>query len=328
MKIQVHLGERAAVIPFGIATAFFRVWGYTLSVGRRDGWPGKRKGAKGLRVCAEALFALNWAIDTTLLACSAQLCGERLRWGRLAASGLLGGVYAVAAVLPGAGFLRLAAVEVCAAGLICLAAFGASGRLFRLTAFFFALAACFAGIVFAVTQTVGTGLLRLPGGGVYPVNAAGLLAVAAVLLALCRLLFSGFAQHTRREVRELTLSLCGRTLSLRALLDTGNTLKDPLTNEPVLVANWTAAQTLLPGVSLCEADFHHAPELLQRLSRQAPEVKCRLIPYRAVGVREGLLLAVRCTVQEKGGDRQKALAAFSPTPVSGGEFEALTGGRI
>lgn len=291
-------------------------------------WQPERKGGGNLRVCAEALFALNWAIDTSLLACSARLCGERLRWGRLAASGALGGVYAVAAVLPGADFLRLAVVEACAAGLFCLTAFGASGRLFRLTAFFFALAACFAGIVFAVTQTVGTGLMRLPGGGVYPVNAAGLLAVAGVLLALCRLLFSGFAQHTRREVRELTLSLCGRTLSLRALLDTGNTLKDPLTNEPVLVANWTAAQTLLPGVSLCEEDFHHAPELMQRLSREAPEIKCRLIPYRAVGVSEGLLLAVRCEIREKSGIPKKALAAFSPTPVSGGEFEALTGGSI
>ena len=281
-----------------------------------------------MRVCAEALFALNAAIDTSLLACSARLCGERLRWGRLAASGALGGVYAVAAVLPEAGFLRLAAVEVCAAGLFCLAAFGASGRLFRLTAFFFALAACFAGLVFAVTQTAGTGLLRLPGGGVYPVNAAGLLAVGAGMLAACRLLFSGFAQHTTREVRELTLALTGREVALRALLDTGNTLKDPLTNEPVLVANWTAAQTLLPGVSLCEEDFHHAPELMQRLSREAPEVKCRLIPYRAVGVSEGLLLAVRCEVREKGGVPQKTLAAFSPTPISGGEFEALTGGRL
>ena len=281
-----------------------------------------------MRVCAEALFALNAAIDTSLLACSARLCGERLRWGRLASAGALGGVYAVVSVLPGAGFLRLAAVEACAAGFFCLAAFGGSRRLFKLTAFFFALAACFAGIVFAVTQSVGTGLLRLPGGGVYPVNAAGLFAVAAVMLASCRLLFSGFAQHSGREVRELTLALCGRTVSLRALLDTGNTLKDPLTNEPVLVANWTAAQTLLPGVSLCEADFCHAPELMQRLSREAPEIKCRLIPYRAVGVSEGLLLAVRCEIREKDRVSQKALAAFSPTPVSGGEFEALTGGSI
>lgn len=287
-----------------------------------------REGGGDLRVCAEALFALNTAIDTSLLACSARLCGERLRWGRLVASGALGGVYAVAAILPGAGFLRLAAVEACAAVLFCLAAFGGSRRLLRLTAFFFALAACFAGLVFAVTQTAGTGLFRLPGGGLYPVNAAGLLAVGAVLLAACRLLFSGFAQHTRREVRELTLALSGREVTLRALLDTGNTLKDPVTNEPVLVANWTAAQTLLPGVSLCEADFHHAPELMQRLSREAPDVRCRLIPYRAVGVSEGFLLAVRCTVREKDGRVQKALAAFSPTPVSGGDFEALTGGRV
>ena len=53
-----------------------------------------------MRLCAEALFALNAAIDTGLLACSARLCGQKLFWRRLIAAGCLGGVYAVAAVLP------------------------------------------------------------------------------------------------------------------------------------------------------------------------------------------------------------------------------------
>lgn len=281
-----------------------------------------------LKICAEALFALNAAIDTGLLACSARLCGEQLRWGRMGLAGALGGAYAVAAVLPEAGFLCTTPVMLCAGAGLCLAAFWGSRRLFRLTAFFFAAGSFFAGLVFAVTQTVGTGLLRLPGGGFYPVSAAGLLALGALTMALCRLLFSGFAQHESREVRELTLSLSGRGTHLRALYDTGNTLKDPMTNEPVLVAEWTAAKALLPNIMLCAEDFRHAPELLQRLAREAPEVKCRLIPYRAVGVSEGLLLAVRCEAREKGGTLQPALAAFSPTPVSNGEFEALTGGRV
>ena len=80
-----------------------------------------------MRLCAEALFALNAAIDTGLLACSARLCGQKLFWRRLIAAGCLGGVYAVAAVLPELGFLRSGLVKLCAAVGMCLLSFGASG---------------------------------------------------------------------------------------------------------------------------------------------------------------------------------------------------------
>ena len=280
-----------------------------------------------MRICAEALFALNMAVDTGLLACSARLCGERLIWRRLLTAGALGGIYAVAALLPGLDFLQHGLVRLCAAWLIGLAAFGASARLFRLMALYFGCACGFAGVVFAMVQLTGTGLLELPGGSYYPVSAAALLAVGAVCLAVCRLLFSSCAQHTGRSYEELTLILGQQRVQLRALRDTGNTLKDPLTNEQVLVAGWQTAARLLPQVRLCEQDFFDAPELMRRLSLEAPGVRLRLIPYRAVGVSQGLLLAMRCEMEQNGQARRPALAAFSPTPVSSnGEFEALTGG--
>ena len=280
-----------------------------------------------MTLCGEALLFLNAAIDTGLLACSARLCGERLRWGRMALAGILGGIYAVAAVLPGLGFLRHGLVKVSMAAGICLIAFGASTRYFRLTAVFAAMGCLFAGLVTAFTQLTGTGLLRLPGGGFYPVSALALLSIGALCMAAVRLLFAGSLQHTARTYEMLTLRLGETTLALRALVDTGNTLKDPMTNEPVLVLDWNAAAKLLPGMHLQEQEFSHPAELMRRLMRESPTLRPRLIPYRAVGVTQGLLLAVRCERKDKSGKFTPALAAFSPTPVSsGGDYEALTGG--
>lgn len=280
-----------------------------------------------MRLCAEALFALNAAIDTGLLACSARLCGQRLPWRRMLLAGCFGGVYAVAAVLPELGFLRSGLVKLCAAVGICLLSFGASRYFARLTAAFCAAGCVFAGAVTAFTQLTGTGLMRVPGGGYYPVSALALCAVGTLCAAVCRLYFSACAQYTARSFEQLTLRLGEREITLRALVDTGNALKDPITNEPVFVLDWQAAARLLPDVTLSERDFARPPELLQRLSREKPSVRLRLIPYRAVGVRQGLLLAVRCERKGKNGRYLPALAAFSPTPVSGGgEYEALTGG--
>ena len=242
-------------------------------------------------------------------------------------AGFLGGVYAVVALLPGFAFLRHGLVKISMAAAICLTAFGASMRYFRLTAVFCAMGCLFAGLVTAFTQLTGTGLLRLPGGGFYPVSAMALLSIGALCLAIVRLMFAGSIQHTARSYETLELRLGENMVSLRALIDTGNTLKDPMTNEPVLVLDWSAAARLLPESNLREQDFLHPAELMRRLMLEHPGLRARLVPYRAVGVSQGLLLAVRCERKGKNGKITPALAAFSPTPVSGdGAYEALTGG--
>ena len=126
-----------------------------------------------MKLCGETLFFLNAAIDTGLLVCSARLCGEQLRWRRMILAGFLGGVYAVVALLPGFAFLRHGLVKASMAAAICLVAFGASARYFRLTAVYCAMGCLFAGLVLAFTQLMGTGLLQLPGGGFYPGQCAG-----------------------------------------------------------------------------------------------------------------------------------------------------------
>ena len=163
-----------------------------------------------MRLCAEALFALNAAIDTGLLACSARLCGQKLFWRRLIAAGCLGGVYAVAAVLPELGFLRSGLVKLCAAVGMCLLSFGAGRYLARLTAAFCAMGCVFAGAVTAFTQLTGTGLMRVPGDGYYPVSALALCAIGALCVAVCRLFFSACAQHSARSFEQLTLCWTGR----------------------------------------------------------------------------------------------------------------------
>ena len=245
-----------------------------------------------MKLCGETLLFLNAAIDTGLLVCSARLCGEQFRWGRMILAGVLGGAYAVAAVLPGGDFLRHGLVKASMAAAICLVAFGASARYFRLTAVYCAMGCLFAGLVLAFTQLTGTGLLRLPGGGFYPVSAMALLSIGALCLAIVRLMFAGSIQHTARSYETLELRLGENMVSLRALIDTGNTLKDPMTNEPVLVLDWSAAARLLPESNLREQDFLHPAELMRRLMLEHPGLRARLVPYRAVGVSQGLLLAV------------------------------------
>ena len=76
-------------------------------------------------------------------------------------------------------------------------------------------------------------------------------------------------------------------------------------------------------LSCAEGDVPDAGEVLCR----AAGVRGQLIPYRAVGVERGLLLALRSDgVRVDGREQGELLVALSPTPVDGGEgIQALLG---
>ena len=136
---------------------------------------------------------------------------------------------------------------------------------------------------------------------------------------VCRLCLRCFARHRGGELTVLTLSLGDRQVGCTALRDNGNTLRDPISGQPVLVAGWPLAARLLPDPGLCGEAFAEPAALMERLSRTAPELRTRLIPYRAVGTEGGILLAVRLDrVLDNGRPAPIRLLAVSPTELSDG----------
>ena len=122
------------------------------------------------------------------------------------------------------------------------------------------------------------------------------------------------------------LELEDRTVELTALTDTGNTLTDPVTGQGVMVAE---GERLLPLFAVSQRpsvqELRDPAGALERLTGAGGHF--RLLPYRAVGVDRGLLLAVRVDrAVVDGEDRGAMVVALSPTPVSdGGGYGALLG---
>ena len=281
-----------------------------------------------MTVYLDELAALNTALNYLLLAGSARLGGGTLRRWRLLAAAAAGGIYAAAAMAPRLAFLRAGGMKAAAAAGMLLIAFGAARRTLRLGALFLALAFCLGGTVFLCTQAFGAEVLLLPSGAYYPVSTPGLLLLAGSGYLIAYIVFSRLCEHGGGEIVPLRLSLNGRSAELRALRDTGNTLRDPITNERVLVADGALLAQLLPEAEITQQRLGSPDTLLRELSARYPQLRFRLIPYRAVGTQSGLLLAVRCAAARRGRQTQ-ILTAFSPTPVSdGGNFNALTGGCL
>ena len=280
-------------------------------------------------IYVDTLFVLNGAVDYLLLLAAARLAGEPLDRLRSALGAVLGGGYAVAVFLPGLAFLARPPCRLAAAVLMVLTAFWRSRRLLRQVVIFFALACAFGGGVLAIGLLGGRGLTLSAGVLSSAMDLKIVLLSAAGCYAALSLVLRGAGRHAGPggELRQVRLTLGERQTELTALVDTGNTLTDPATGRPVLVAEAGCLAPLLPaGVRLGPEALEDPAGALEGL--EGPwRRRFRLLPYRAVGVESGLLLALRLDkVQVGGEDRGAMLAALSPTPVSdGGNYRALIG---
>ena len=291
-------------------------------------WNTDKQGGMRMTVYADEAFLLNGAVDYLLLICAAKLGGDRIARLRLLAAALFGGLYAAAALFAPLGVLQGLPMKLVSLVIMLLIAFGAGLQTLRTGLLFLAAVCAFAGAAVLAAQLFGTGVLVLPGGTFYAVSVLGLLLLAGLLYMLCYTIFSCTAQHGG-EIRTMTLLYGGNQVPVRALHDTGCTLRDPMTGERVLVAEADALRALLPDASITPAALADPAELLLRLKTRAPALPARLLSYKCVGTQAGLILCLRCEIQVRPGVRKRCLAAFSPTPVSdGGNYDALIGGTI
>ena len=257
----------------------------------------------GALIYADVVMGLNFAVDFLLLLAADRLTGHPAAPGRAALAAGVGAVYSGVCLMPGFRFLSNWFWRLVFLGLMAGIAFGWNGSAIRRGGVFLLLSMALGGIA------LGFGTADI-----------GMLILAALgLWLLCRYGLRSVGEQTYVPVE---LAYGEKKLKLLALRDTGNTLKDPLTGEQVLVAGADVAEELL---GLTEQQLQHPVETLAK--GVLPGL--RLVPYRAVGQPGGMLLALRFQGAVVGKNVGSPLVAFAPQRLGrGAEYRMLTGGAV
>lgn len=245
---------------------------------------------------------LNGAVDFFLLMGTNTLAGFPSDWKRMVPAAVLGGVYGGICLLPPFTFLGSLFWRVVFLGLMASVAFGWNRGSVKRIAIFVLLSMAMGGIALGFGRGRFITLL-LSGGTVW---------------LLCSLSFGGSVGQ--QEYVPVSISHGGREVHVLALKDTGNTLRDPVTGEGVLVLSPDAAMKLT-GLTARQLS---AP-LETVVSGCLPGL--RLVPYHSVGQGSGMMLAMRFDNVKIGSRQQSALIAFAARGL--GEetmYQALTGG--
>jgi len=95
---------------------------------------------------------------------------------------------------------------------------------------------------------------------------------------------------------DITVQLNGLTKKLKAIVDTGNSLVDPLTNKPAIVVNYSSISSILPQnideslISTMEKDIS---AIMQIADKGDMANRFRLIPYSSIGKDGGFLIGFK-----------------------------------
>lgn len=255
-----------------------------------------------MSVYLNLVMILNFLVDFLLILGTNRLSGFPPDWGRSALAAAVGGLYGGLCMIPGFHFMMNILWRIASLMVMSVVAFGGSSMLRR-------------GGMFILLSLALGGVAAGFGNESYwmPVIAVG------ILWLLCRSVFSGGAGG--KEYVPVRITHEGNIISVIALKDSGNSLRDPVTGESVMVIG---AQTAMRLLGLNKEQLSSPMETLTAGSIRG----LRLIPYRSVGG-SGMLLAKRFSNVQIGNRKGSALVAFAPEAIGRGEgYQALTGGAL
>lgn len=241
----------------------------------------------GQEVYADLYFLVNASMDLLCLIVTCTLLHRRtVRWRALLGA-VLGGAYAVAALLLGWNGVPGVAADIIAAFCICALAFAGRrmsfGGILQATAVYALTSVLMGGVMtalFSWLNRLELPLESLQGDGLSAWMFALLAAVAGILTVRGGRFF-GRSQKTKSVILEATLF--GKTVVLRAMVDSGNLLRDPVSGRSVIVVEQEKLRGVLPAAFYIEKGRGWIPDC------EAAR-KVRLIPTQtATGT--GLLTA-------------------------------------
>lgn len=132
---------------------------------------------------------------------------------------------------------------------------------------------------------------------------------------------------------DMEIKINNKTIKTKAMIDTGNFLKEPITNIPVAVVEHTLLYDAIPKEILNNMDKILGGDL-EALSQEIQNEympKLKVIPFSSLGKQNGMLLGIKADkliIQNEDGDKvidKVIIGIYNKSLTKRGEYRALVG---
>lgn len=242
----------------------------------------------------DILIVLNIFVNYFLLLETAFMSNEKIKRLRLLLGSVLGGIYSLILILPPMNAFLSVLIKIVLSITIILVAFKIKNikHFLRMFAVFFAVNFIFAGLMFAVWIVLKPNGMQFNNGAVYfEINALMLIGLTVFCYSVVSII-SKLSKKSAPEnkIVEIIVSFEKSHVCGKALIDTGNSLRDTFSNLPVVVVEFDFIKNILPD-SIIEF-FKKSDCLDTDYIGEEYKGKIRLIPFNSIGG-DGLLKAFK-----------------------------------
>lgn len=274
-----------------------------------------------ITVYIDVLFLVNFMINILIIEGTGIITCTDTKWYRSLSSAFIGALYAVWAFFPGMRLAESIVMKLMLSAVLVWVAFGfkSRARFLKLWGSFYLASFIFGGSIIALMSTTGLGsrlgavysngeiYLNLPWRWVFA-SAAG---TYALVYAFGRIRKRRIANEA--AMRQLTIYINGNKVETKAIIDTGNSLFDPITGVPVIVCEHSTLKHIVPD----------GDALMEKMSDAG--LKVRFIPFSSIGKKDGVMPAfIPDRVKIDGYEAKKCIIGITESTLSKtAEYHAL-----
>lgn len=237
-------------------------------------------------IYADVLIITNIYVDFLLIKSTQAITHSPMKTSRCIIASMLGSLFSMVIFLPGLSALSLFIIKFVSAVIIVYASFGyESKRSYIKRLFIFFLASfIYAGIGTAISYASGGRLLLSRNGVIYADFSIITLVITTIAAYICISLYKRLADYSE-EGADYTVIVSdnGKTISFKALSDTGNLLKDSFSGKSVIVCDRETLARLYENIPGEDELLNNNPT--------AAMTGWRLIPYSTASG-SGLILII------------------------------------
>lgn len=289
-----------------------------------------------LTIYVDVLFLLNLIVNYIILCSTAFILCKEIMKGRVLLSAVAGSLYNVMIFFPQFEILNLIVLKLLISIVMVIIAFRYTGAFtfIKTLIVYYIINAVYGGGMYAFHHFTSLGTKMNYSNGVYYIDLPlwCVIILAFVFYFLTRL-FSFLSDNSVKPQNTVTaqIDFLNQNLTVKALVDTGNSLYDPISLMPVMFVETSVFESKLSAYFLekvTEKNINNLPELYNIY----PELKLRVIPFQDICGKKDIVFAFKprsVKILETDKSLPTTLIAFISTRLSAdNSYNALIHSKI
>ncbi len=258
-------------------------------------------GVKIMVIYAEYVFLENFIMNYFILSLTGKFARFKSKRIKFILASSLGALYAFIIFFPSLHFLFSVLMKIACSMLIIIICFTPYHfkDFFRLLGIFYLITLVFGGAGFALfyfsnfNGIISNGIFYITNISVKNIFVS--CGVAYILIQFC---WSYIQERLSKEkiLMDVSIKINDKKVDLKGIIDTGNSLTDPISKYPVIIVEYSAIENILPieiKDILLDNQAFNFDQIIAKLSGSSWVTRFRMIPYKALGVENGMLIGFK-----------------------------------